>query len=417
MSHPSSDPAQTAITALLAGLTVPDPAKARILEIGCGSGQNLIPLALRWPKAVIHGIDCSEIAIEEARNMAEAAGAGTIRFEVADLLDRQTPDERYDFIIAHGFFSWVPDAVKQALLRSIARTLGSNGVAVLSFNVASGWRARWPLVEKARAIRHAGANSWLEALTVLRDITTNPAELAILDDMRAKGEDLLHFDDFGPVNDAWDLPDVVRLAKAYGLRWLGESVPSENLPRVLSREVTDQMRIHHAEPLSFQAAIDEKLGRTHRSLLLCREDAEVSGRIDGRAALDWHVAPPLGAKTPGTIPVRGWIDQDNDTSVRQDIQQIQSGELVARTHAVIISPELPEFPRLQAFRMACARRLQPLVDAWHRSCAFPPTHYGLLTKIDGSRHRDELRRLAIHQCPGLRFDAWLEHLAQRGMFG
>jgi hypothetical protein len=114
--------------------------------------------------------------------------------------------------------------------------------------------------------------------------------------------------------------------------------------------------------------------------------------------------------------VREWINPDDAAMARQIVQQIQSGELAARTHAVVISPEPPEFPRLQAFRMACARRLRPLVDAWHRSCAFPETHYDLLTKLDGTHCLRELRQLTKEQCPGLRFDAWLEHLAQRGMF-
>ena len=55
-------------------------------------------------------------------------------------------------------------------------------------------------------------------------------ELAIIDDMLAKGPAILAFDDFGPVNDPWPLDRFVHAAAAAGLRWLGESDPGQNLP-------------------------------------------------------------------------------------------------------------------------------------------------------------------------------------------
>jgi hypothetical protein len=48
MSHPLSDPAVCAVAAVLGGLSPRHPAGARILEIGCCSGMNLIPLAMDW---------------------------------------------------------------------------------------------------------------------------------------------------------------------------------------------------------------------------------------------------------------------------------------------------------------------------------------------------------------------------------
>ena len=58
MSHPSSDPAMSAVVARMAGLDTSPPRSARILEIGCSSGHNLIPLAMRWPQATPTPFSC-----------------------------------------------------------------------------------------------------------------------------------------------------------------------------------------------------------------------------------------------------------------------------------------------------------------------------------------------------------------------
>ena len=112
MSHPLSDPAVSAVAARLGGLEVPHPRRARILEIGCCSGHNLIPLAQRWPESRFTGIDLAERAIHEARERAAAAGIGNVDFHAVDLREFEPADGPFDFIIAHGFFSWVPDEVK-----------------------------------------------------------------------------------------------------------------------------------------------------------------------------------------------------------------------------------------------------------------------------------------------------------------
>ncbi len=209
MSHPVADPSVNAVAARFAGLEPPDPARARILEIGCATGHHLLPLAMRWPQARFTGIDTCGEAIQQARNLARLADLDArVDFQSVPLHDFDPGGQRYDYILAHGFFSWVPDPVKQQLLAFCHQHLSENGVAVISFNVTAGWEKRLPIVQKARALVDAAlVENEIAALHALRAISSNPGETSVIDDMLAKGADVLAFDDFAPVCDPWRLDD------------------------------------------------------------------------------------------------------------------------------------------------------------------------------------------------------------------
>lgn len=225
MSHPSADPAVNAEVARAAGLDVVAPERARILEIGCATGHHILSLASRWQEAECTGVDLSAKAISRARGLARRAALKNVRLCECSLLEFE-PEGEFDFIIAHGFFSWVPDDVKIQLLDFIGKRLAPNGIATVSFNVAAGWRERMPVVEKARAIQAAGNIDEMGALEVLGSVA-DAAESAIIADMLAKGPQILAFDDFAPVMDAWSLGALGKLAEQSGLRLLGDSVSGE----------------------------------------------------------------------------------------------------------------------------------------------------------------------------------------------
>src|SRR5690606_15423820 len=56
--------------ARLRGLAPAPAANARVLELGCAAGQNLIPLAERYPQATFVGVDISQRQIQDARTLA-----------------------------------------------------------------------------------------------------------------------------------------------------------------------------------------------------------------------------------------------------------------------------------------------------------------------------------------------------------
>ncbi|MCU0749512.1 MAG: class I SAM-dependent methyltransferase [Akkermansiaceae bacterium] len=414
MSHPPSDPALTAASAWLRGHRAPDPAHATILEIGCGSGLNLIPLALRWPKSRLVGIDLSRTAVAEAQALAVEAGVSNVRFIAADLREFRTAPGAVDFIIAHGFLSWVPDDVKAALFTCCEHSLSPQGIATISFNVRSGWEARFPVIKKTRAILAAGAGDIPTALGILRSVTEpDSPEIPIIDDMLAKGPSILAFDDFGPVNDPLSLEEVVRTAENSRLKWIGESEYAENFRTSPSGELPDQIAADAENPRTFRSTVFSKKYpesvdfesviesipiSVHPSSSVANE--ELKQLIESDAFAESRCVPLDSLPFPPAVLK----------------QLLESGELIPRTEPLRFDPRPPERPCLNSFRLACARRHLPLVDVWHRACAFPEAQYPILSAMDGTRDIDGLARFSESHCPNFDFRAWLGHLASRGMF-
>ncbi len=435
MSHPASDPALTAVSARMSGIAVPHPRQARILDIGCSSGHHLLALAQRWPESQFIGIDLTENAIALANQRAQQAGLTNVTFRTADLLSFRPEGGPFDYIIAHGIFSWVPDEVKAALLIFCREHLSPSGVATISFNLENGWRDKLPIIDKVRAIQSAKGCNEVEGLELLKMVTIpDSPEIEIIGKMIAKGLQILRFDDFGPVNDPWPLDRFVAAAERVGLRWLGESDPNENLPEHASLEAIERATAQATDALSFQTALDEETEQTFRSVLLCRADAPAAEKITTDIALDFSVqakkepASPrakilhqaIQAFAPSNAPVKKLLEsmpsQDPRVMILELFQGIRDAWVQPRIEEVQALPQPPNAPKLNAFRLLCAQQRLPLVDAWHIPCAFPAAHYEILAAMDGGKQVHELANLAKSKCPELAFKPWLQHLAERGMF-
>src|SRR5436309_833740 len=104
----------------LFGLNPEPPDRARVLEIGCGDGLNLIASAMVLPQSRFNGIDLSKAAIRRGREMVRELGLPNVRLEPRDLREFATGRRRYDYVVAHGFYSWVPPEVRDALFKVIS---------------------------------------------------------------------------------------------------------------------------------------------------------------------------------------------------------------------------------------------------------------------------------------------------------
>lgn len=137
-----SQPALLAAQAILRGIDAPPAETARVLEIGAASGGNIIPLAVRFPRAHFLGVDLAAAHIEIGQRRIAELDLSNVTLEQGDIVDADFGDQRFDYIICHGVFSWAPPEAQRAILKVCADTLSDTGIAAISYNVFPGWHAR-----------------------------------------------------------------------------------------------------------------------------------------------------------------------------------------------------------------------------------------------------------------------------------
>lgn len=123
----------------LFGLSVTPVENARVLELGCASGGNLIPIAFQYPQASFLGIDLSNKEIEEGNNHIHALDLKNIILRHQSILDFNKSEGAFDYIICHGVYSWVDDEVREKIFTICRENLTPNGIAYISYNTYPGW--------------------------------------------------------------------------------------------------------------------------------------------------------------------------------------------------------------------------------------------------------------------------------------
>lgn len=183
---PATHPDALAVTALLAGLTPAPVATARVLEVGCGVGGNLMPMAQAFPEGTFVGIDTSGVQIAEARRVASGAGLTNVRFDQIDLTALPPDFGEFDFIIAHGVYSWVPQTTRERLLDLLAAHLAPDGVAYVNYHVSPGWHVR-QMFRDMILTQVRGISDLKAMLTAARRVIGDTAAMAALQGDSAYG--------------------------------------------------------------------------------------------------------------------------------------------------------------------------------------------------------------------------------------
>jgi methyltransferase-like protein/cyclopropane fatty-acyl-phospholipid synthase-like methyltransferase len=143
----STHPDCLATLATLLGMTPAPVERCRVLELGCGTGGNLLPLAEALPEAQFVGIDLSPRQIDMGRRVAQSLGLNNLQFEARSILDVNESFGTFDYIICHGVYSWAPAEVRDGILRVCQKHLAPQGVALVSYNTYPGWHTRAPIRE------------------------------------------------------------------------------------------------------------------------------------------------------------------------------------------------------------------------------------------------------------------------------
>lgn len=144
-AFPQSQPARLGAIARLFGVGVAPLKNARVLELGCASGGNIIPHAARYPEAKFVGVDLARTQVAAGRARIAKLGLTNIEIRCQSFTEIGEELGSFDYIICHGVYSWVPAAVQEAIFQIVRARLSPVGVACISYNVLPGWRMLQPL--------------------------------------------------------------------------------------------------------------------------------------------------------------------------------------------------------------------------------------------------------------------------------
>ena len=234
-SHPQTHPDRLAAVARLRGLTTASPRQCRYLEIGCGDGSNVLPLAYALPGSRFLGLDLAETSIEAGRGHLSAFGLKNIELRAMDVMDmRKSELGEWDFIVAHGVFSWVPEFVRLRLLAVCRELLAPNGVAFISYNAYPGCRVRHTLREALMYHTKEAANpeqkinegrELVQLLTLGPDFGDDGGAVVKPEAGRALNFDRNYFfhDDLAEINQPYYLHEFAARAGEQGLQYLGDA--------------------------------------------------------------------------------------------------------------------------------------------------------------------------------------------------
>jgi SAM-dependent methyltransferase/methyltransferase-like protein len=301
-AFPESHPIRLGAIGALYGMKCAAIRNCRVLELGCGAGGNLIPMAEQLPGARFVGIDLSDKQILMAQTIARELGFTNVRFEAADIGTFEVEAGSYDYIIAHGVYSWVPAAIRERVLEICARGLAEQGVAYVSYNTYPGWRllqiTREMMLYHARetadpAERLRRGRGIVDVVAGLRQEQDAYAAVMREEQIRVKrnmGSHVLH-DEMERDNTPIYFHQFVSHAERKGLKYLGDSRFSEmrfeGLPQAVAAEVGKLGKGR----IAMEQYLDFIRGNTFRRSALCRADTKLTEDVsaDGVDAL-WVAA-------------------------------------------------------------------------------------------------------------------------------
>ncbi|MGH2632273.1 MAG: methyltransferase regulatory domain-containing protein, partial [Tepidiformaceae bacterium] len=235
LSHFRSHPGHMGAIAQVLGLDPAGPERCRVLEIGCASGYNLIPMAETLPGSEFIGIDTSQSQVAEGRAVIKALGLTNIELQHRDLSEIGEADGKFDYIISYGVYSWVPEAVRDRLIAVIRANLAESGIAYLSYDTYPGWfqmqKMREMMLYHTRRIeepleRVAAARKFVAFLAAAedeRDGSDGSFIEAYARSMIGREDGYLLHDELAPINDPVYFHEFAEHLERHGLAYLAES--------------------------------------------------------------------------------------------------------------------------------------------------------------------------------------------------
>lgn len=295
--------------AQFAGLVPPPIEGARVLEIGCGDGGNLLALATAFPAAHFVGFDASFGQIAKAQEIMLGARVENAELHCRDVSTPPADLGTFDYIIAHGVFSWISPAARTGLLETVRTCLAPGGIAYVSYNCYPGWHT-------LDGLRHllldhsAGISDGPEKIIAVRNLMrlleqgieagAMPSMASYLPALKSAKSDpdwYLFHDLISKHNQPCYFKQFMERAHDHDLKFVGEAdffqMAKGRLPAAVRAQLPADI-----DPVALGQSIDHFTNAKFRRTLLTHSDTAVGEAGGGdhieRLHLRSRLAPALG---------------------------------------------------------------------------------------------------------------------------
>jgi SAM-dependent methyltransferase len=453
-----SHPDRLASVARLFGMTPAPVTSCRVLEIGCGSGGNIIPMAFRLPGSRFTGVDLADRAIAEGQRVAGELELANLALIAMDLCDIGPAMGEFDYIIAHGVYSWIPDGIRDRLLAVCGERLAPQGVAYISYNALPGRYVRTMLrdmmlyhtqhcddprerIEKARSLLRLLGEAHLVSAAWQPMVEAEIRQAFTADD------GWFFHDDLATVNDAFYFRDFAARAARQSLQYLGDARPHLMFD---SRTPLDWVG---GDVLEREQYFDFLCLRAFRQTLLCGSGVRLErpagpermdgflfasparpsqGQIEGLHSVCLAEAPEpvariaaaMGAVYPLPVAFDELLESVGDREVLRGIlfALISSGFASFHTHRRAPAEKLGARPRANRLARWQSAHTGKVTFSGHTSHKLDSVTRALIELLDGTREFDGLAAglAQLEGAPPLedihaRLPHVLEHLLHAGL--
>lgn len=430
---PARHPERLATIGTLLGLDVAPVTTSRVLELACGDGASLVSIAATLPDARFVGVDFAAQPLARARRMADAIGVSNVDLLECDVRDLPSDLGRFDYVVAHGLYSWIPTDVRAHVMPAIARHLAPKGVAYVSYNALPGSHLRevvWDMVKyHTRAIadkraKVAAARELLElvAAPIANDNAGQQAMRGEVRDAARSPDAALAHDDLSEPNIPVHFHEFVADAERAGLAFVAEAHSAATTGQGLAPRAREALA--RLDRLAREQYLDFIHFRRFRESLVCHADAITRFVAEPANARHLHALPSLDVRTaaargenqamdphasatmrllldrwPQSVPVadidRGRKQHAANRSpvpTEQLVTELYAAGMVdLRTSPIAVATAAGEHPRAFAAARWLTREHEVIPSLYHTALRYrDPVGRTLLALLDGTRTRSDI---------------------------
>lgn len=306
---PQTHPGRLATVGTLFGMRPAKIGQCRVLELGCTDGGNLIPMAVAYPESEFIGIDLSSRQINVGAAVVESLELTNIQLVHQNIVDVQDEYGTFDYIIAHGVYSWVAQDVQEAMLALCRRLLNPQGIAYISYNTYPGWHVRGMIRDMIlyHTRQFADPQQQVDQAQALVDFVTTSAPdddspyrtllSAELEKMKGWADSYIFHESLETHNHPLYFHQFAERAEQAGLRYLGEAAFNAMLPHEFDDSVVATLNDIGRDIVEVEQYMDFLRNRMFRQTLLCHAEVDLDRTLSSNLCNEMTIRAMLRPET------------------------------------------------------------------------------------------------------------------------